>query len=109
VREVAEGVRYRAVQARDVHDAERLQHVELADGRRERGVDWEVPAEEELGDAALLVARCGPPRDAGRAGPPPHEQGRVAELLPDLDQRREVTVGQLSLTKRRRDQQLEGQ
>lgn len=91
VREVAEGVRDGPVQARHVHDAQGLQLVELADGRRERGRDV-VAGEEDLDHAALVVAERR--RGASRAaGPPARQHGWVAELLPDLDQRREVSVG----------------
>jgi len=80
---------------------EGLELVELADGRRERGRDVEAP-EEDLGHAALLVA--GRRRGAGRAaGPPARQRGRVAELLPDLDKRREISVG-LGLRERPGDQ-----
>lgn len=104
VREVAEGVRDGAVQARHLEDAERLQLVEQADGRRQRGRDVDWSLEEELGDTALLVAGRGPPRPAERAGPPSCERVRVAELLPDLDESREVLTGQLRLRQRRGDQ-----
>lgn len=59
VREVAEGVSDGPVQARHVHDAQGLQLVELADGRRERGRDV-VAGEEDL-DHAARPGRCRTP------------------------------------------------